>query len=117
MRALFHQPLVKGRQAHVARLLHLLQRVDDVVDLLVLAVDAGIHPCSAGRVGLEAPAPHLVHGELAGAAVHPLGHGLAHAARVGHPDAQADHSPGMSVSPAMGPMSVEKAMKPLNLRT
>ncbi len=85
--ALLLQAALERAETQRARLLHLLQGVDDVVDLAVLLGTAGQHVATAESVGVEAVDGRLAHVPLGQAAGHPFGDSLARAAGVGDPDA------------------------------
>ena len=60
--------------------------MDDVVDLTVLLGGAGLDVGVGGHVWVEPGEVRFVGVEFGGAVDHPLGEGLAYAARVGYPD-------------------------------
>ncbi len=87
-RPLFLQPGMEGSQAQVARLFHLLQGVDDVVDFLVLAVHPRPHVPPGVVVRVKTVDVRLAQVPLAFAAGHQLRNRLTHPARMRHPHAQ-----------------------------
>src|SRR6185312_15071561 len=78
--------LVERRRAQAPRLLVLLARVQDVVDLAVALRAAQAHVARARAVRVEALGVALVEVEQRVAVGHELGQGAAAAGRVGDPD-------------------------------
>ena len=77
---------MKGTAAQAAGILHLLERVNDVVDLAILLRAARPEVGAARGVGMKTVVIKLSQVDAGRAFGHPFGHYLAHAAAMSHPD-------------------------------
>ena len=76
---------MKRADAQVARVVHLFQRMDDIVDFAVFLRAPGFHIFPGVDVRSEAVEIGVAEIDFGRAGVHPFGHGLPHAAAVRDP--------------------------------